>query len=320
MIPLNQHGPAILLRKVRRWFEPDLDPARVSRVFEEFDEQRGYAAWHAYCKSKLVRSLPERLASPVVKDGFAVQQIVSAAGAAEMLAAAGNDSKVERLKRDSAKLQGYDLSDAVLVQRLADTALTDDVDAHCLDFFRSEYFVYWYTLSRTAPVEGPASVSFMWHCDRGPRSHLKLLVYLNDYAEHGGGTAYLDLESSSAVANSGYVFARGRRRTASLEQLEALAGRPLKAYEHHPRAGDSVLFQPSRVLHCGLTPKLEPRYVLTLCLLPSPMPWRQALARGAQIDLRRDPIWHEHASELKARFGAVAAAAQEPGQRAETNT
>lgn len=305
MIPLNQHGPAILLRKVRRWFEPELDPSRVSRVFEEFEEQRGYGDWHLYCKSQLTRELPKRYVPlPVVRDGFAVQRIVSAEGASQLLAAAGDSSKVQRLKRDSAKLQGYDLSDPALVQRLVETALTDEVDAQCLDFFRSEYFVYWYTLSRTAPVEGPASVSFMWHCDRGPRAHLKLLVYLNNYAEHGGGTAYLDLESSSAVANSGYVFARGRRRTASLEQLAKLAGRPLKAYDHHPHAGDPVLFQPSRVLHLGLTPKLGPRYVLTLCLLPSPMPWREALARGAQIDLRHDPIWHEHAAQLKQRFDA----------------
>jgi hypothetical protein len=307
LIPLNQHGPAILLRKVRRWFEPDLDPHRVSRVLEEFDERRGYAGWHAYCKARLGRALPERhVASPVVRDGFAVQHVVSAERASELLVLAGGNGKVERLKRDSAKLEGYDLSDAALVGRLVESALTTAVDVQCLEFFRSEYFVYWYTLSRTSPVTGPASVSFMWHCDRGPRSHLKLLVYLNDYSEHGGGTAYLDLDSSSAVANSGYVFARGRRRTASLEQLSKLAGRRLEAYAHHPRAGDSVLFQPSRVLHCGLTPKLGPRYVLTLCLLPSPIPWRDALRRGAQIDLRRDPIWHEHASELRARFGVDA--------------
>jgi hypothetical protein len=144
----------------------------------------------------------------------------------------------------------------------------------------------------------------MWHCDRGPRAHLKLLVYLNDYSEHGGGTAYLDLESSSAVANSGYLFARGRRRTASLKELAKLAGRPLEAYEHHPRAGDSVLFQPSRVLHCGLTPRLGPRYVFTLCLLPSPVSWREAMMCSAQVDLRRDPIWHERAADLAERFSA----------------
>lgn len=303
MIPLNRHGPGILLRKVKRLFEPDLDPSRVARVFEDFDDQRGYAAWHEHCKSTLERPLPAREApSAVVKDGFAVQQLMPAGKAAELLVSVSAEQKVERLKRDSAKLEGYDLSDAALVRRLVDAALTSEVDAHCLEFFRSEYFVYWYTLSRTAPAEGPASVSFMWHCDRGPRAHLKLLVYLNDYSEHGGGTSYLDLAASEAVAASGYVFARGRRRTASLNQLASLAGRPVTPYDHHPRAGDSVLFQPSRVLHSGITPTRGARYVFTLCLLPSPVPWRAAMERGAQIDLRRDPIWHEDARQLRARF------------------
>jgi hypothetical protein len=296
------------MRKVKRFFEPDLDPSRVLRVFEEFDDHRGYAEWHAHCKDALKRPVPARdVPSPVVKNGFSVQQVLSRDRAADLLVAASGDTRVERLKRDSAKLEGYDLSDPALARRLIEASLTDEVDAHCLEFFQSEYFVYWYTLARTAPAEGPASVSFMWHCDRGPRSHLKLLVYLNDYSEHGGGTSYLDLASSEAVARSGYVFARGRRRTASLDKLRKLAGQPLNAHDHYPRAGDGVLFQPSRVLHCGITPKLGPRYVFTLCLLPSPVPWRTGLARGAQIDLRYDPIWHEDARELNARFSESSA-------------
>lgn len=305
MIPLNRHGPAILLRKLRRWFEPDLDPRRMTRVFAEFDDHRGYAAWHAHCKAALARSLPVRHApGPLVKDGYAVEQVMSREVAAGLLAAASAGQQPGQLKRDSAKLEGYGLDDPALVRRLAERALTSEIDAHCLEFFRSEYFVYWCTLSRTAPVEGPASVSFMWHSDRGPSAHLKLLVYLNDHGEHGGGTSYLDLAASEAVARSGYVFARGRRRTGSLEELSSLAGRPLAAYDHLPRAGDAVLFQPAHVLHRGVTPRLGPRYVLTLCLLPSPVPWPVALERSAQIDLRSDPIWHDDARDLARRFAS----------------
>ncbi|TDU28925.1 2-oxoglutarate-Fe(II)-dependent oxygenase superfamily protein [Panacagrimonas perspica] len=303
MIPLNRHGPAVLLRKFRLWFEPDLDPSRVAKVFEEHDDRRGFATWHAQCKSALARPLPVRASpGPVMKDGFAVQQVMSGEAAASLLEAATSRQEPIQLKRDSAKLKGYDLDDPALVRRLAESALTADVDAHCLEFFGSEYFVYWYTLARTAPTQGPANVSFMWHCDRGPRAHLKLLVYLNDHSEHGGGTSYLDLAATDAVARSGYVFARGKRRTGSLDELSKLAGQPLTAYDHRPRAGDAVLFQPSRVLHSGITPHLGPRYVFTLCLLPSPVPWRSALERSAQVDLRNDPIWHGDARDLARRF------------------
>jgi hypothetical protein len=242
----------------------------------------------------------------VSKNGFVVvKPAISRDVAHALLAAVGADGhkEPERLKRDSAKLEGYALEDPTLLRRLAQSALTPEIDTHCLDFFGSEYFVYWCTLSRTAPQEdGPANVSFMWHCDRGPRAHLKLLVYLNDYSEHGGGTSYLDLDASEAVARSGYVFARGKRRTGSLDEISLLARRPITAYDHLPLAGDAVLFQPSRVLHRGITPKLGPRYVLTLCLLPSPLPWWQAMERSAQIDLRIDPIWHEDARALARRF------------------
>ncbi|HWH74455.1 MAG TPA: hypothetical protein VNV16_09375 [Methylibium sp.] len=303
MIPLNRRGPAILARKIRRWFEPDLDPARVERVFAEFDDQRGYAAWHARCRAALERPLPVReRPGPVVAQGFAVEQVLSREAAAGLLAEARGERQPGRLKLDSAKLEGYGLDDPSLVRRLAEGALTPAVDAHCLEFFRSEYFVYWCTLSRTAPVAGPANVSFMWHCDRGPRAHLKLLLYLNDHSEHGGGTSYLDLAASDAVARSGYVFARGRRRTGSLEELSALAGRPLAAHEHLPRAGDAVLFQPARVLHSGITPRSGPRYVFTLCLLPSPLPWSVALERSTRIDLRSHPIWHDDAGDLAQGF------------------
>jgi hypothetical protein len=305
--PLLRHGPSILLRKVKRWLEPDLDPTRVAKVFADFDA-RGYTAWHAHCKAALQRPLPARSTpGPLVSNGFTVQQVMSSQAAGELLSAATANQEVGRLKLDSNKLEGYDLADRALVRRLMESALTPDIDAHCLEFFESEYFVYWYTLSRTAPVAGPASVSFMWHCDRGPRAHLKLLVYLNDYSEHGGGTSYLDLDATDALGRAGYVFARGRRRTTSVDELARLAGRPLEPYDHHPRAGDAVLFQPARVLHSGITPNLGPRYVFTLCLLPSPVPWDVAFQRQAHIDLRVDPLWHAQARGLEERFAVGAA-------------
>ena len=54
---------------------------------------------------------------------------------------------------------------------------------------------------------------------------------------------------SAHVARTGYMFARGRRRTDSLAELARMAGSELAAYDHHPQAGDAVLFQPARVLH-----------------------------------------------------------------------
>lgn len=306
MIPLNRHGPGILLSKLKRWFEPDLDPQRVVDVLDEFDRVRGFAAWQAHCRAQLERPLPDDASSAsIVERGYTTLPVMSAETAAELLKAVSQDQEIARLKRDSAKLEGYQLDNPELASRLLEASLGAAVDAQLLSFFRSEYLVYWYTLSRTAPSSEPASVSFRWHCDKGPQAHLKLLVYLNDYTEHGGGTSYLDLASTKAVGRTGYLFARGQRRTESLEELAAMASTELSAYDHHPRAGDAVLFQPARVLHSGITPTRGPRYVLTLCLLPSPVPWREALTRGAQIDLRTDPLWHDDARQLGRRLASA---------------
>jgi hypothetical protein len=43
--------------------------------------------------------------------------------------------------------------------------------------------------------------------------------------------------------------------------------------------------------------------VLTLCLLPSPVHWREAFEKGAQIDLRNEPLWHADASQIEKRLG-----------------
>lgn len=159
MIPLNRFGPGILLRKLKRWFEAYLDPQRVVDVFDEFDRARGFAAWQTYCRTRLERALPDDAdRAPVVERGYTTLPVMSANAAAELLQAASADQGIARLKRDSAKLEGYELDDPALVARLLEASLCDAVDAQALSFFRSEYMVYWYTLSRTEPNNEPASV------------------------------------------------------------------------------------------------------------------------------------------------------------------
>lgn len=302
MIPLSRFTLPILADKLRKLFQPALDPARVQRVFHEFDVTRGYDAYAAWCREQYDRELPDADASPLLQQGFQTLDVLDPRVAAELVARASAENSLALLKRDSGKLKGYHLEDQAWIDLLFSHALTPAVDALCRRYFRSEYLVHWFALSVTAPSREPASVSFRWHCDKGPTSHLKLLVYLNGVEAHGGGTAFVGLDDTQAVARTGYLFARGRKRTGSLAELSAMAGRELHAYEHLPHAGDAVLFQPSRVMHSGITPSTGDRVVLTLCLLPSPMPWRQALARGTRVDLSRDPLWHGHARELQAQL------------------
>lgn len=302
MIPLSRFTLPILADKVRKFFQPALDPARVQRVFRQFDVERGYDEYRAWCREQLARKVPADDVCQLLARGFEVVDVMDPTTASDLTSRASANTALAALKRDSNKLKGYGIHDPQLMDALFSQALSPKVDALCLRFFRSEYLVHWFALSVTPPGNEPASVSFRWHCDKGPTSHLKLLVYLNGVEAHGGGTAFVDLADTAAVARTGYLFARGRKRTGSLEELSVMAGKELQAYEHFPRAGDAVLFQPSSVMHSGITPRTGDRVVLTLCLLPSPLPWRDALARGTLSDLSRDPLWHGHARELRQRL------------------
>ncbi|MCC7410082.1 MAG: 2OG-Fe(II) oxygenase [Gammaproteobacteria bacterium] len=301
---LLRHTPAVLIAKLRKLFEPALDPARVQRTFAQYDQQRGYAAHHVYCRSRCTRPAPEPAACALLDQGFQTIEVMSPDAAGTLLARVRAGSAIAKLKYDSDRLEGYRIDDPQLREAVLSAALCAPVDALATRFFRSEYFVHWFTLSRTDPAAARAPVSFRWHCDKGPREHLKLLLYLNDPTEHGGGTAFMNLADTAAVARSGYLFARGHDRTTDPGELSRLAGHALSARECRPRAGAAVLFQPARVLHSGITPTRGPRYVLTVCLLPSPVPWRDALRRGMLSDLAIDPLWHADASALRERFAA----------------
>jgi hypothetical protein len=141
--------------------------------------------------------------------------------------------------------------------------------------------------------------SFRWHCDRGPRAHLKLLFYLNDWSEHGGGTAFLDLETTRRIAASGYVFAPVKTRVADLGPIAQECGVDCAPWLEEMKAGEGILFQPASVLHRGRISTTGPRHVVTLCLLPSPIPWREAQERDVLVRDDAEGKWHAHASHFR---------------------
>jgi hypothetical protein len=59
-----------------------------------------------------------------------------------------------------------------------------------------------------------------------------------------------------------------------------------------------VLFQPASSLHSGIAPSRGPRYVAALCLLPSPLNWRESLQREPGWDMTQGEKWHADATQL----------------------
>ena len=57
--------------------------------------------------------------------------------------------------------------------------------------------------------------------------------------------------------------------------------------------------------HRGVLPTHGHRDVITLCLLPSPIPWRDAYDRAPQLRARGYDKWHENAAQLREALAPV---------------
>lgn len=279
-------------------YKPLLDPQRVARTFRYFEERRGFRDYGEACRRSFRRQPGSVRPTALLEQGFEHLPVIGRAAARGLLAhIADGRAAPARVKKRSPRLHGHVL-DVPPRRFVLDTVLTSELDARLIGFFESEYFVHWMNVTVTPPDYAATTVSFRWHCDKGPPDHLKLIVYLNGSDEHGGNTAFVPLADTARVAARGYVFGRTRSRTHHIAALSQVAGGTVDARQRLMRAGDGVMFQPARVLHRGVVPTRAPRYALTLCLLPSPVPWQEALARGVMADLAVDEKWPAHASEL----------------------
>ena len=76
------------------------------------------------------------------------------------------------------------------VLNLLEAVFNEQIDQRIIAEFGSEYMPVWYNFSEDTPENTKDNCSFKWHCDGGPKEHIKIMIYLNDMAEHGGNTIF----------------------------------------------------------------------------------------------------------------------------------
>ena len=295
------HLPRQLVSLLSRVYRPAIDPRRAARVYQQYDAEQGYASYHEICKSRFERNLRHSAGRALDERGFHYLDVLDAERAGSILHRLQTEYAPSYVKKDTRDLQGFRVEDEMSAEVLS-AILTDAVDEQLVNFFASEYLVHWVTFTVTPPADEQTSVSFRWHCDKGPRAHLKLLVYLNATDEHGGNTEFIDLEDTASVAARGYLFGWTQLRSSDVNEISRVAQRAVEPRVNAMQAGEGVLFQPASVLHRGISPTRGARYVITLCLLPSPVHWTVALDRGAVSDLAEDAKWYKNAAEILRRI------------------
>jgi hypothetical protein len=295
---------APLLRLVSRFYKRERDAHRAGQIWREFDENRHYAEYHAHCRAAWRREPQPPVDADLAQLGFSYVRALQTPEAADVASDLAARYPPQLLKKDSKHLEGFRVQDRQWLTALLDRVLRNQVDSAIAAFFRSEYLVHWVAFTLTRAAKEQESVSFRWHCDKGPSAHLKLIIYLNPTAVHGGNTEFIDRTDTAAVASQGYLFGWSKIRTGDVAHLSRIAGRPLATHLREREAGEAVLFEPGRVLHRGVTPTRGDRLTATLCLLPSPVPWRHAFDAGTLSDLAVDEKWHDDALEFLADLTA----------------
>lgn len=268
---------------------------KVEKIHREFCETRGYGSYHDHCRQQSGRDL-EPGGGALLAQGFEKVPIMPAEEASILLDQVLTRSTGETRSNGGDYLDILELDDPAFMQDVLARIINDEIDQKIAAYFKSEYFIYWHILSR-ANVGHVTRRSYCWHCDKGPQNHLKILFFLNGSDEHGGNTEFLDRPCTDGFENTGYLFCPVKSRTSDLSELAHKHGIDYKPQRPDIKAGEAYLFEPTNVLHRGILPTMGPRYILTICLLPSPTPWREVFRKNS-APISPDFRWHADAHDL----------------------
>ena len=242
-----------------------LNPGGDVRIKMLYDRDAGYARLHTVCQQTFQRPATGGT-SHLSRNGMEKLSVLPPEDCAVL--------------RQMIDLKSPFLSNRLYLRALLEKILTDDVDNRISDYFGSEYLPLWCRTYRNDPG-GEQGVSFRWHCDGGPSKHLKILLYLNGSDEHGGNTQFLNRDTTAAFKSIGYVFCDINERLGDLSALSREHDIPYQPLRARVSEGDAILFEPANILHKGVWPTKGSRYLLQICIVPSPVAWRDACSRYA---------------------------------------
>jgi hypothetical protein len=160
-------------------------------------------------------------------------------------------------------------------------AFSGAVESVIKGFLGSDFLIRSVTGGRLFPSESQ-TVSYLWHRDGEVAHQIHVILYLTDVAKGRGSTELIPLKDTMAVAQAGYDFPSVEDRKSDLGAEFAEAGLSYQPFHVEAKAGDALVFTPTRVLHRGVQPRDGARDSLIAIALPSPVSWEMILARNVQ--------------------------------------
>lgn len=171
---------------------------------------------------------------------------------------------------DYEKAQGDVTAINEIVQACAKEIFNDDVDVLLRQHFDGNYQCFWSCYNKiNAEAEG-CEYSTRWHLDYGSQKSLKLFVYLNPFAEHGGNTRIIDQARTESLREAGALPLEGNKRHDDLTEVLQGLGLETDTLAYDLGAGDALLFSPFILAHKCQPPKPDAeRHTICFLLTPS---------------------------------------------------
>ncbi|MEY8203537.1 MAG: GSCFA domain-containing protein [Bermanella sp.] len=167
------------------------------------------------------------------------------------------------------------------VVSLIDSIISDDIDRELKAYLGSNYAIMFYGRRDVTDKSRDENPSICWHCDAAPLNSAMLICYLNGDEEHNSSTLFMDETNTKALKKVGYVYCRVRDRRENIDELLNYYDLENNEKRHSFKAGESVIFGAASIIHRAQVPSAgTTRRSFDLCIIPSPIPWKEAIRKG----------------------------------------
>lgn len=158
--------------------------------------------------------------------------------------------------------------------RILEKAINENVTKIMTDYFHSNFSICCAIFSEAFPDSDPIT-SFRWHKDYGPDCQTHMMIYLDDAAETGGRTDFINYNDSRRIDETGYDPNNFKGRVKNIKEILD----DVNIISPQPKAGDALIFNATRIYHLGVHPKQNSRKVIILVFQPDFLPWQKSVNR-----------------------------------------
>ena len=179
-------------------------------------------------------------------------------------------------KEEKFDLNNFQQEDLIEV---LDIILKPSVDLEIKKYLKSNYAVIWFGYREV--TDNIENVSSKWHCDGAPSEHIKTITYLTSSDSHGSSTYTYNSDITLKLKKIGYVFCDVEERKDDIADLLEYHNIENEPNSRNFDEGDTFVFNPYKIIHkAGLPNKGSVRKCFDLCILPSPLPWKEVIQKG----------------------------------------